>query len=185
MLSIHGAHLRRPRFGQAGSPGGRVTASGPSPTRLGSARIIRIYMSFDYNQDLSRVRRVARIPGVAVNSAAGLEDPSYFENARLKGDRIAYGMIDAALESSSVTVVCIDRYTSGSRFVAYQVERTLDLGHGIVGVHVAHLPDALGKVDTRGSAPCQIKMAGFKVYDYFGAKDLAAHVIGAAERAGL
>ncbi len=185
MLSTHGAILGRPRFGKAGFSGGRAKAAELRPARRGFARINRVYMRFDYNQDLSRVRKIAHIPGVAINSAAGLEDPSYFENARLKGDRIAYGMIDAALENTSVTVVCIDRYTSGSRFVAYEVERTLDLGHGIVGVHVAHLPDVHGEVDRRGTAPCQIKMAGFKIYDYCGAEDLAAHIVEGAEHAGL
>lgn len=163
---------------------------GKSPARslqpaAAPARVRRVYLCFDYHQDLARINRIRQIPGVAVNAPAGFKDASYWNSIHSRGEVTALRAIDAALENTSVTVVCLDRLTSSCKYVMYVVEHTLDLGHGLVGVHIHNVRDARGNTSDRGSPPWLIKISGFKVYDYTNQEDLAHYIEEAADLAGV
>lgn len=177
MHSVHRTTNQQPCFGKGLERPSRPAAL---PTRLR-----RVYLCFDYHQDLSRINRIRHIPGIAANAPAGFKDASYWENIHMRGEVTARRAIDAALETTSVTVVCLDRLTSACKYVMYVVERSLDLGHGIVGLHIHNVRDAHGDTSERGAVPWMIKVSGFKIHDYTNQEDLVRHIEEAASLAGV
>lgn len=86
-------------------------------------------------------------------------------------------MIDSALANTTVTVVCIGQQSSANdQYVAYEIERSLQHGNGIVGLHVHHLPDRHGRTASRGRASARIAMSGYRVHVYAGPERLAAAI---------
>ncbi len=167
-------HEHTPHFGLSGRPG-------PSPAGTGLIR--RVYLSFRYSRDLYRVRKIRRIPRVRVWTAAGLENAQSWQGICRNGEAGVKNVIDGALAATSVTVVCIGQTTAYGRYIDYELERSLDQGNGLVGVHISHLPDEDGTIEDNGPVPLLIKMAGYKIYDYSGPHRLAVQIEEAARLA--
>ena len=164
------------------APNGGLSAHpGPSPVSTGLIR--RVYFSLRYSRDLYRARKIHRIPRVRVCTAAGLEDATLWAQTCRNGDAAVKNVIDGAIATTTVTVVCIGQTTVYGKYVDYEIERSLDQGNGIVGVHIGHLPDANGVIEEKGAVPLLIKMAGYHVYDYTGPRRLAQQIEEAARLA--
>lgn len=159
---------------------GRRSATGAIVAR----RPRRAYFCFHYERDLARVRSLLDAPNVLANAAAGFQSVAFWERLRRRGEAAVHGAIDSALENTTVTVVCLGRWTSNSRFIDYELERSLNRGNGLIGVRINHLRDEKGKVDDPGAAPALFNMTVHSVYDYAGPAELANRIEEAARRAG-
>ncbi len=162
------------------SPFGRRSATKSIVTR----RPRRAYFCFHYERDLARVRKLLDSPNVLANAAAGFQNAAFWERLRRRGDAAVHAAIDSALENTTVTVVCLGRWTSNSKFIDYELERSLNRGNGIVGVRVNNLRDDNGRVDDPGAAPALFNKPRHSVYDYAGPAELASRIEEAARRAG-
>ena len=159
---------------------GRRSATGAIVAR----RPRRAYFCFHYERDLARVRSLLDAPNVLANAAAGFQSVAFWERLRRRGEAAVHGAIDSALENTTVTVVCLGRWTSNSKFIDYELERSLNRGNGLIGVRINHLRDEKGTLDDPGAAPALFNMTEHSIYDYAGPAELANRIEEAARRAG-
>ena len=160
--------IHTPVFGLASSQG-RLAP--------GLRQTLRVYFSFQYPGDLARVNAVRKLPNVVAYSAAGFDTPGLWNKTCRMGQAAVKQMIDSVLANTAVTVVCIGQQSSANdKYIAYEIERTLQHGNGIVGLHVHHLRDRHGRTAARGRASPRIAMSGYRVYDYAGPERLAASI---------
>ena len=143
----------------------------------------RVFFSFDYSY-VWKVNQIRNIPNITGCAAAGFQDASLWEEAKKKGDKEIKGMIDKALERTSVTVVCVTYGTAQREYINYEIDKSLERGNGLVGVQIHHLKDEDEETGAPGSIPSQIEANGFKAYKYTNMDALADWIEEAAELAG-
>ena len=154
------------------------------PVALGFAGMAqRVYFSFDY-RDLFRVNQIRSMPDVISIARGGFQDASFWAEAKAKGDRVAKAMIDAALEDTSVTVVCITAGAAEDEYMNYEIVQSLARGNGLVGIRIHELKDQDGQMGEPGTAPEQIEANGFKTYKYVNKELLASRIAEAEAIAG-
>lgn len=134
----------------------------------------RTFFSFDYRH-VWKVNQIRSMTNIIGTSAAGFADASIWEEAKTKGAPAIKRMIDAALQNTSVTVVCINHGTAGRTYINYEIDQSLARNNGVVGLHIHHLRDPQGR-NSEGVAPRQIAANGFKTYRYTNKEALARHI---------
>ncbi|QVL42799.1 MAG: TIR domain-containing protein [Alcanivorax sp.] len=143
----------------------------------------RVFFSFHYKY-VWKVNQIRSIPNVTGTAAAGFHDASLWEEAKEKGDKKIKGMIDEALERTSVTVVFITYGTKDRTYIDYEIDQSLARGNGLVAVQIHHLKDRNGSTGSPGAIPSQIERNGFKAYKYTNSEDLSDWIEEAAKLAG-
>lgn len=144
----------------------------------------RVFFSFNYDKDIWRVNQIRNIPNVIGVARAGFADASLWEEAKKKGDAAIKKMIDEGLTGTSVTVVCITSGTAARRWVNYEIDKSLEIGNGLLGLQIHHLKDKDGNTTSAGADPPQIEKNGFKIYKYVDKDKLAKRIEEAAQIAG-
>lgn len=144
----------------------------------------RVFFSFHYQRDIFRVNQIRSITNITGCAAAGFQDASLWEEAKKKGRSNIERMIDAGLENTSVTVVCIGNQTSNRDFIKYEIEKSIARGNGIVAIQIHHLIGHDRKADTVGAFPKLITDHGITVYKYVDHEKLANRIEEAARAAG-
>lgn len=124
------------------------------------------FFSFHYQRDVWRAN-VVRNSGVVIGqAAAGFRDASLWEEAKKKGDPAIKKLIDNALEGTTVTVLLIGAKTAGRKYINYEIEKSMERGNGILGIHIHNIKDQSGNTDTKGDAPVKLVNGGFKIYTW-------------------
>ncbi len=141
----------------------------------------RVYFSFDYERDLHRVNKFRQLPRVIAGAAAGFQNATVWEKAKLRGDDAVHGLIKDGLNNTTVTVICVGHMTSYRKYVTYELERSLERGNGLVGITINQLSDEHGVVDPDGTVPPLLPIAGYKVYKYANKQGLVTWIEEAAE----
>ena len=119
----------------------------------------RVFFSFKY-QDVSRAMVVRNSWVTQGKESAGFIDAADFEKLEKEGDDAIQGWIDGQLKGTSVTVVLIGEKTCGSKWVKYEIEKSKELGHGLLGIDVSKIKDLQGNDSDRcGKIP-----SGYKFY---------------------
>lgn len=144
----------------------------------------RTFFSFHYQRDIWRVNQIRNIPNVTGTAAAGFQDASLWEEAKLKGDAAIEKMIDDALENTSVTVVFIGEKTAGRKFINYEIQQSIERGNGLLGVRIHHLKDSDGNTDSEGDIPYKLESNGYPTYKYSDVTKLGEWIEKAAVDAG-
>lgn len=92
--------------------------------------------------------------------AAGFIDAADFEEVERQGDKAIKNWIDNQLKGTSVTVVLVGSKTCYSRWVRYEIEKSIEIGNGILSIDVSKIKDLQGNITERcGEIP-----KGFKFY---------------------
>lgn len=126
----------------------------------------RVFFSFHYQRDLWRVNVVRNSGLVEGVSAAGFHDASLWEETKRRGDTAIRKLIDAGLESTSVTVVLIGAETATRKYVSYEIERSVARGNGVLGVRVNGIKDSFGRIDPPGAVPAALAAIHAPVYSW-------------------
>jgi hypothetical protein len=96
--------------------------------------------------------------------AAGFIDAADFEKLEKKGDDAIKAWIDDQLDGTSVTVVLVGKYTCDSKWVKYEIEKSKDIGNGLLGINISLINDFDGKTtDLCGEIP-----KGYDFYNWYG-----------------
>ena len=119
----------------------------------------RVFFSFKY-LDVSRAMVVRNSWVTQGREAAGFVDAASFESIKRQGDGAIQRWIDAQLNSTSVTVVLVGAKTCSSRWVKYEIERSVSRGNGLLGIDVSKIKDLGGNTTER----CGQLPAGYKFY---------------------
>ena len=119
----------------------------------------RAFFSFKY-KDVSRAMVVRKSWVTQGKEAAGFIDAADFEEVKRKGDTAIKNWIDKQLEGTSVTVVLVGEKTCSSRWVKYEIKKSIEIGNGLLGIDVSKIKDLQGDTSERcGKIP-----EGYKFY---------------------
>src|SRR6266849_510431 len=98
----------------------------------------RVFFSFKY-EDVSRAMVVRNSWVTQGKEAAGFIDAADFEELEKEGDDAIHAWIDDQLDGTSVTVVLVGEGTCDSRWVKYEIEKSEELGHGLIGIDISKI----------------------------------------------
>ncbi len=108
----------------------------------------RAFFSFKY-KDVSRAMVVRNSWVTQGKEAAGFIDVADFEEIKRKGDTAIKNWIDSQLKGTSVTVVLVGEETCDSKWVKYEIEKSKEIGNGLLGIDVSKIKDLQGKTSER------------------------------------
>jgi len=119
----------------------------------------RVFFSFKY-EDVSRAMVVRNSWVTQGKEAAGFIDAVDFEEVKRQGDNAIKNWIDRQLNGTSVTVVLVGNETCNSRWVKYEIKKSIEIGNGLLGIDVSKIKDLQGNMTERcGQIP-----EGYKFY---------------------
>ena len=143
----------------------------------------RVFFSFKY-RDVSRAMVVRNSWVTQGKEAAGFIDAVNFEKVKKQGDTAIKNWIDKQLEGTSVTVVLVGEKTCNSQWVKYKIEKSKEIGNGLLGIDVSKIEDLQGNTSERcGQIP-----KGYDFYLWFkedGYKNMGDWIEKAAKNVGL
>ena len=105
----------------------------------------RVFFSFKYREDVSRAMVVRNSWVTQGRAAAGFIDAADFEALKRQGDPSIKRWIDEQLKGTSVTVVLVGEKTCDSRWVRYEIEKSIENGNGLLGIDVSKIEDLQGR----------------------------------------
>jgi hypothetical protein len=108
----------------------------------------RVSFSFKH-EDVSRAMVVRNSWVTKGKEAAGFIDAAEFEELEEEGDDAIEAWIDDQLDGTSVTVVLVGADSCGSKWVKYEIKKSKELGHGLLGIDVSHIKDLSGETTDR------------------------------------
>lgn len=107
-----------------------------------------VFFSFKY-KDVSRAMVVRNSWVTQGNRAAGFIDAADFEKIKRQGDTSIKRWIDNQLEGTSVTVVLVGQHTCSSRWVRYEIDKSIERGNGLLGIDISKIKDFQGRTSER------------------------------------
>jgi hypothetical protein len=110
----------------------------------------KVFYSFYYKPDVSRVSLVRNIGAIEGNKPASDND---WESISKGGDPAIQRWIDNQLSGRTCTVLLIGAQTAGRKWINYEIEKTWNNKMGLVGIHIHNLKDFDGKQSTKGANP--------------------------------
>ena len=142
----------------------------------------KTFFSFKY-KDVSRAMVVRNSWVAEGKEAAGFIDSADFEEVKRKGDTAIKNWIDKQLEGTSVTVVLVGEKTCNSRWVKYEIKKSIERGNGLLGIDVSKIEDLQGNTSERcGKIPSGYNFYLWKNGD--GYNNLGSWIEKAAKDAG-
>lgn len=108
----------------------------------------RVFFSFEYS-DVSRAMVVRNSWVTQGKEAAGFVDAAEFEKIKRQGDAAIKRWIDNQLKGTSVTVVLVGQHTCNSKWVKYEIEKSIEIGNGLLGIDISKIKDLQGKTTER------------------------------------
>lgn len=108
----------------------------------------RAFFSFKY-EDVSRAMVVRNSWVAQGKEAAGFIDAADFEKVKRQGDTAIKNWIDNQLKGTSVTVVLVGERTCASRWVKYEIKKSIEIGNGLLGIDVSKIKYLQGNTSAR------------------------------------
>ena len=141
-----------------------------------------VFFSFKY-EDVSKAMVVRNSWVTQGKNAAGFIDSADFEEVKRKGDKAIQNWIDNQLKGTSVTVVLVGEKTCNSRWVKYEIEKSKEIGNGLIGIDISKIKNLQKKTSERcGQIP-----KGYPFYLWFkedGYENMGDWIEKAAKAAG-
>lgn len=108
----------------------------------------RVFFSFKY-EDVSRAMVVRNSWVTQGKESAGFIDAADFEKVEKQGDTAIKNWIDKQLEDTSVTIVLVGEKTCSSRWVKYEIEKSIERGNGLLGIDISKIKNLQGQISER------------------------------------
>ncbi len=109
----------------------------------------KVFFSFKYKDDVSRAMVVRNSWVTQGKEAAGFIDEADFEKVKRQGDTAIKHWIDSQLKGTSVTVVLVGQRTCNSRWIKYEIRKSIEIGNGLLGIDVSKINDLQGNTSKR------------------------------------
>lgn len=109
----------------------------------------KVFFSFEYKKDVSRAMIVRNSWVAQGKEAAGFIDAADFEEVESQGDNAIKNWIDDQLKGTSVTVVLVGEKTCASRWVKYEIAKSIEIGNGLLGIDVSKIKNLQGNTSER------------------------------------
>jgi len=108
----------------------------------------KVFFSFKY-KDVTRAMVVRNSWVTQGKESAGFIDAADFEKIKKEGDQAIKNWIDNQLKGTSVTVVLVGEKTCSSRWVKYEIEKSKEIGNGLLGIDISKIKDLQGNTTER------------------------------------
>lgn len=120
-----------------------------------------IFISFDFDD----ANEVNLLRGQAINDNSEIEFNDWSVKDAFNSDNSDYikRQITERIRQSSITVVYISENTKGSRWVNWEIKKSLDLGKKVIAVHSGNIPPS--------QPPSGVTQNGIKVIPWSKLKD--------------
>ena len=119
----------------------------------------KVFFSFEY-RDVSRAMVVRNSWVTQGKEAAGFIDSTDYEKVKKQGDQAIKNWIDNQIDGTSVTVVLVGEITCDSRWVKYEIKKSIERGNGLLGIDISKIKD----IDGNTSERCGQIPEGYKFY---------------------
>lgn len=103
----------------------------------------RVFFSFKY-KDVFRAMVVRNSHVIRGITASGFADHAKFEQVKRQGDNAIKRWIDSQLNGTSVTVVLVGEHTCSSRWVKYEIAKSIEIGNGLLCIDISQIKDFQG-----------------------------------------
>ena len=110
----------------------------------------KVFFSFDWD-DVWRVNQVRKSGVPKGNYKAGFVDAAEIEKVKKRTDKEIQKWIDEQMKGKSVTCVLIGSKTDKSKWVKYEIEKSIKEKKGLLGVFIHKLKDSNRKTDKKGT----------------------------------
>lgn len=110
----------------------------------------KAFYSFHYKPDNWRVAKVRNIGVIEGNSTISDND---WETVVKAGNKAIEDWIDGQLKGKSCTIVLIGEKTAGRKWINYEIEKSWNLGKGVLGIHIHNIKDRDDKQSNKGGNP--------------------------------
>jgi hypothetical protein len=119
----------------------------------------KTFFSFKYD-DVQKAMTIRNSWVAQGRESAGFVDMADFEEVKKKGVTAINNWIDKQLNGTSVTVVLIGENTSDSKYVRYEIKKSIEIKNGLVAIFINNIKDFNGNKSTKGTNPF-VKYFGF------------------------
>lgn len=109
---------------------------------------IKVFFSFEYG-DVSRAMVVRNSWVTQGRDAAGFIDAADFEDIEDQGEEAVKRWIDKQLKGTTVTVVLVGAKTCSSEWVKYEIEKSEEMGNGLLGIDISKIENLQGETSDR------------------------------------
>jgi hypothetical protein len=109
-----------------------------------------VFYSLHYEKDRARVELVRKLAGLVPNLES---KPQEWATLQRTGDFAIKRWFEQQVRGRSCTIVLIGAETASRKWVRYEIERSWQLGLGLLGVHVHRLKDEHGQQTSKGEDP--------------------------------
>lgn len=144
----------------------------------------KVFFSFHYGRDAWRVGKVRNSNVIGSFDKSPFYDKAQWETIKRGGDEAIKRWINNQLTGTSVTVVLVGKETASRRWVKYEIQRSIELGKGLLGIDISKITDQAGSTDPTGSNPMP---SGYPLYQWNnnkGGENLGKWIELAATKAG-
>ncbi len=142
----------------------------------------KVFFSFKY-EDVHRAMNVRNSNVLTGVMKSGFIDKADFEKVEREGDKAIKTWIDNQLNGTSVTVVLVGANTDKSKWVKYEIEKSIDRGNGILTIDISKIKNLHEETTTC----CALRVRGYPHYQWNndkGRENLGQWVETAATAAG-
>lgn len=108
------------------------------------------FFSFHFKNDSWRASQVRNMGAIEGNKPVSDND---WEKVKKNGDKAIKKWIDEQMKGKTCTIVLIGSETYNRKWVEYEIQKSWDLGKGIVGIKIHNLEDKDGKQSKEGKNP--------------------------------
>ena len=109
-----------------------------------------VFFSFHFDNDFWRTMQIRNIGSIEKNEPISAND---WESVQRKGDNAIQNWIDENLNYKHCTIVLIGSETYKRPWVLYEIEKSWQMGKGLIGIYIHKLKDQNGKQDSKGKNP--------------------------------
>ena len=142
----------------------------------------KVFFSFEYS-DIWRAMIVRNSWVTQERKAVDFIDAADFETIKRQGEQAIKRWIDNQLKGTSVTVVLVGQHTCSSRWVEYEIDKSIEVGNGLLGIDISKIEDRWGST----SELCGRIPKGYNFYFWKqdnGYKNMSRWIEAAAKAAG-
>lgn len=114
----------------------------------------KIFFSFHYQRDAWRVSIVRNSNVVSANyDKTPFMDHADWQSIERSGEAAIRRWIDGQLIGSTVTCVLIGSETDSRKWVHYEIEKSIERQHAILGIYINNIKNQYGLTDSAGMNP--------------------------------
>ena len=144
----------------------------------------RAFFSFQFSEDNWRANVVRNSWVTQDRKDSGFFDSAEWEEVKKKTDTAIKLWIDGQMNGCSVTVVLVGSITCKSKWVKYEIERSIELGKGLLEIDISKIKNKDGDTSTKGDWMLSTSYKDYKWNNDNGYKNMGDWIEEAAKDAG-